>query len=374
MSDTNPSSTVTLNIKGPSALKLSLSIGTDQTVLQLKQRIEAENSDFPTECQRLIYSGKVLKDPDTLASYNVQDNHTIHMVRSAKPAGAGAGAGAGSSASSAQTSASQAAQSRGVPASFSAGQQFANNPLSALNRADYAGPHMASILNEAGGMFSNFGGMNPRDPNVMLGMMQNPEFLQQMRDMLGRPEVVDQIIANNPQMQAMGPHVREMMRSEYFRDLVTNPEMIQRMTQLSQLMGGHPGAGAAPAWPPPGAFGTSPAAQDSQRESGAGAGAPGAGTDPLAGLAQLQQMLGGAGAGAGTTGLNPFAAALGGFGGMGGSGAGGGQSTDSRPPEERYASQLEQLQNMGFLDARANLRALLMSGGSVEGAVSILLD
>ena len=33
--------------------------------------------------QRLIYSGKVLKDPETLESYNVKDGHTVHMVRGA---------------------------------------------------------------------------------------------------------------------------------------------------------------------------------------------------------------------------------------------------------------------------------------------------
>ena len=80
-------------------------------------------------------------------------------------------------------------------------------------------------------------------------------------------------------------------------------------------------------------------------------------------------MLGGVG-GAGTdpASMNPLAAlaSLG--------GAGTQAPTDSRPPEERYATQLEQLQNMGFFDARANLRALLMSGGSVEAALSILLD
>lgn len=86
MSSTNGTgASVTLNIKGPSALKLSISISTENTVLQLKQRIEAENKDFPAErcvhvemaytpSQRLIYSGKVLKDSETLESYNVKDN------------------------------------------------------------------------------------------------------------------------------------------------------------------------------------------------------------------------------------------------------------------------------------------------------------
>lgn len=105
-------------------------------------------------------------------------------------------------------------------------------------------------------------------------------------------------------------------------------------------------------------------------------------------LHRLQQILGlgqGTGESAPAGGANPFAAlgggagnpfaALGGLGGLGGgAGAGaGGQSGDSRPPEERFASQLQQLQDMGFVDGPANLRALLISGGSVEGAISILL-
>ena len=78
--DEDAGNSITLHIKGPSALKLSVTISKDQTVLQLKERIATENNDFPAESQRLIYSGKVLKDPETLASYNAQDNHTIHMA------------------------------------------------------------------------------------------------------------------------------------------------------------------------------------------------------------------------------------------------------------------------------------------------------
>ena len=300
------------------------------------------------------------------------------MVRAATRPNAGASASSASS-SSANASASRAAESQGVPASFSAGQQFANNPLSALNRADYAGPHMASILNEAGGMFGNFGGMNPRDPNVMLGMLQNPEFLQHMRDMLSRPEVIDQIIASNPQMQAMGPQLREMstysvsytVSSEYFRNMITNPEAMQRMARLSQMFGGGglgdpAGLSAAPsgAWPPPGACGMPEGQNASGQNAGAAGAAPTPGANPLESLAQLQQLLGGAGAG------QPSLSALAGLGAFPPAAA---PPADSRPPEERYATQLEQLQSMGFYDARANLSALLMSGGSVEAAVGILL-
>lgn len=83
----------------------------------------------------------------------------------------------------------------------------------------------------------------------------------------------------------------------------------------------------------------------------------------------MQQILGGAGGGgAGAAGANPFAALMGGAGGLGGAPA------DSRPPEERYSDQLAQMQAMGLTDGSANLRALLMAGGSVEGAMSILFD
>lgn len=84
---------------------------------------------------------------------------------------------------------------------------------------------------------------------------------------------------------------------------------------------------------------------------------------------RLQQMLGGAGGENAQAGGNPFAA----LSQLGGGGAGA-PPADSRPPEERYATQLEQLNGMGFHDSQANIRALRLSGGNVEGAVGILLD
>lgn len=45
---------------------------------------------------------------------------------------------------------------------------------------------------------------------------------------------------------------------------------------------------------------------------------------------------------------------------------------DNRPPEERYAEQLRQLNDMGFFDFDRNIEALRRSGGSVEGAVEYL--
>lgn len=84
MSSTDDTNTlVTVNVKGPSGLKLTLEVNLEMTVLQMKEKIAQQNQDFPAEryvghlrsysSQRLIYSGKVLKDPETLQSYNLKD-------------------------------------------------------------------------------------------------------------------------------------------------------------------------------------------------------------------------------------------------------------------------------------------------------------
>lgn len=43
------------------------------------------------------------------------------------------------------------------------------------------------------------------------------------------------------------------------------------------------------------------------------------------------------------------------------------------PPEQLYASQLSQLQEMGFIDTQENIRALSAVGGNVHAAVERLL-
>ncbi|KAG5530040.1 hypothetical protein RHGRI_030413 [Rhododendron griersonianum] len=43
------------------------------------------------------------------------------------------------------------------------------------------------------------------------------------------------------------------------------------------------------------------------------------------------------------------------------------------PPEELYATQLSQLQEMGFFDTRENIQALMATSGNVHAAVERLL-
>ena len=226
----------------------------------------------------------------------------------------------------------------------------------------------------------------------MQTMLNSPQFLQQMSSVMSNPAVLDQILASNPQLAAMGPQVREVFRSERFRQMMSNPDTLRMMLQMSSLMrddtmggmggmggfGGAGGFGAGGGFPAPGLPSTarqqstttppagSPPAQapnpfmnpffptppsttaPASGDAGAGAGATGAA--PPAGLfdpAMMQQMLaalgGGAGAGAAAAGAGMGASPFG-MGGLGGLGAFGGPPVapaDSRPPEERFQVQLQ---------------------------------
>lgn len=87
-------------------------------------------------------------------------------------------------------------------------------------------------------------------------------------------------------------------------------------------------------------------------------------------LEQLMQSMGGQGGEGGGGAANPFASLFGG----GGPGFGSPAATDNRPPEERYADQLRQLNDMGFFEFERNIEALRRAGGSVQGAVEYLLS
>ena len=177
-------------------------------------------------------------------------------------------------------------------------------------------------------------------------------------------------------------------------------------------MFGNPGAGAGAAGNPfaalfpggMGAMGGAPAATGAQAGQTPGA-TPGtdsqqpgqqpptnpfqAATQMLSQNPQMMQQLMGAMGGTGRQNpsdptnpqqpTNPFAAlqamgALnpGAFGGAFG-GSPSPQPQDDRPPEDRYAEQLRQLNDMGFYEFERNVEALRRTGGSVQGAVEYLL-
>ncbi|TFK22921.1 hypothetical protein FA15DRAFT_621728 [Coprinopsis marcescibilis] len=375
MSESSSASEIQVNVKGPSELKLQITISTDKTVLELKQAI-AEKSEVPADRQRLIFSGRVLKDDDLLSVYKIQSSHTVHMVkgqaRSTEPPSSSTGASAAPQLPRMQTG------------------QSPSDPLTQLN--SHAGFGAMAGFNPFSGM-----GVNPNDPNMLQNMMNSPEFLQQMSAMMSNPEVIDQVIAMNPQMAGTAPQMRQAFSSPEFRQLMSNPESLRTMMQMASIFnpGGQPGMFGAPppAFPAPGVPNTGVTSPATPASTAPGADAtnnttPGAGGVPPnpfsnpAMMQQMQQMFGGgnpwgggfgAGAGGFGAGAGGFGAAPGFGGGFGAPAAAAAAPADSRTPEERFQVQLQQLQDMGFSNAQQNVRALLATGGNVHAAIEYIL-
>lgn len=312
---------ITIHIKLSGDSKYDVAVEPSATVAVLKTLIEAQ-AEVKPEAQRLIYSGKVLKDLETVELYKIQEGHTIHLVKSAAKAAPLAAPAAAPAAAA-------------VPLNIAAGQG-SFNPLADLTSARYAGYTQLPLAL----MFGPDGGMGAfPDPEQVEQMMLQPQFQEQMSSLLLNPQMLDFVIQQNPQLRALGPEVREMLLLPMFREMLSNPDAMRLMMSMNR------GSRAGPAFPAPGSnptlgseLGEAPAAGQ--------AAAPAAGQNPLAALFP--------------NGMPPMDFTP--------------PAADTRPPEERYESQLRQLNDMGFFDFDQNVAALRRSGGSVQGAIEFLLS
>ena len=443
---------ITFNIKSSAEAKYVLTLPLSTTIADLKQKLStSEYANLPPERQRLIYSGRVLKDHDTVGSCKIKDGNTVHLVRGAESNSRQNPANQGGS-TAVPPGAGQPASN--VPSNIAAGTGAAN-PLAQLTGARYAGFHGLPGMDT----FGADGGMGaPPNPDQMLRLLEDPNFASQMNEAMNNPAVLD-MLRNNPMIRN-NPMARQAIENPEFRRMMLSPDVIRMQMRMQQAMGGTGGSGDG-GFPMPGATDTTPGGNTGGAAAGDGtnatpqtntAGSPnaqntqanpfaalfpgaggGAGADsnqqnqqqnPMAGLfggqqgdnqnnpfaaatqqlmqnpqmmQQMMQMMqgmnnpsggnntgseapgGGAGGAGGGAGGNPFGGGFnpfmfGDFGGMGGQQQQPPQNPpDDRPPEDRYADQLRQLNDMGFYEFERNVQALRRSGGSVQGAVEYLL-
>ncbi|XP_030943076.1 ubiquitin domain-containing protein DSK2b-like [Quercus lobata] len=171
------------------------------------------------------------------------------------------------------------------------------------------------------------------DSTLLNQFMQNPAVSQMMQSLLSNPQYMNQILSLNPQLRGMvdtNPQLREMMQNPDLLRQLTNPETMQQMLALQQSVLSQ--------------LNQRQSTQD-QAQTGGNTGAPNA-----AALELMMNMFGGLGAGSLSVPNNPDV-----------------------PPEELYATQLSQLQEMGFFDTQENIRALRATSGNVHAAVERLL-
>ncbi|GMT28080.1 hypothetical protein PFISCL1PPCAC_19377, partial [Pristionchus fissidentatus] len=213
---------ISLKIKSTS-IQYDIEVPEGATVSAVKQAL-VEKTGNPVEKHTLIFSGKILKDADTLAQHSIKDGMAIHLViRTAPPAAA---------------QPSSAPSTPQVPS--------ASQPSQPQQRSPFGIPGMGAMG----------GGMNP------MQMMQNPEMMQQMmnspimQSLMSNPQVLRSMLSDNPQIQQLietNPELGhilndpEMMRQTM--EMIRNPNMFNEMMrnhdQAIRNLQGIPGGEAA---------------------------------------------------------------------------------------------------------------------------------
>ncbi|XP_076927532.1 ubiquitin domain-containing protein DSK2b-like [Bidens hawaiensis] len=166
----------------------------------------------------------------------------------------------------------------------------------------------------------------------MSQLMQNPAISQMMQSLLSNPQYMQQIVNQNPQLRSLfdsNPQLREMLQNPEVLRQLTSPQMMQQMMSLQQLL---------------------PQLNQQQSTFGSVQTGDATGAQNNVGLDFWMNMFGGLGAGG-------LAA----------------PNVPDVPPEQLYATQLSQLQEMGFFDTQENIRALRATAGNVHAAVERLL-
>eukprot|EP00803_Ostreobium_quekettii_P002570 evm.model.scf_1213.6 EVM.evm.TU.scf_1213.6 scf_1213:34076-41018(-) len=190
------------------------------------------------------------------------------------------------------------------------------------------------------GMLPGMGAGGAPDMASLMQAINNPAVQQMMQSMLSTPGMMESLINSVPglrQAAEQNPEMREAFSNPEMLSTMFDPQNIQAMMQIQQAM-------------------------QQLQSSGLGSmmGLPDAGATPLSGPA-------GANATSGLAQL--LAGGMGGMGGMAGMGV-----PPVADPEATYGPQLQQLQDMGFSDRPANIRALQATGGNVHAAVERLLS
>lgn len=296
-----------INVQASYDNKFSIDVEmVDETPI-LKEKISALIPDCHPSELKLIYSGRILKDSDSIESIKIKENNTLHVVRSATKKVVTPSAPVSSLEASAVTT--------NTPVTVTSPQP----PFRTLQETM---PNLAGLQ----GMFGS-SSENLFDPSQIVSQM-NPDQMRPLMDMMmANPELLKASMAMNPEFMKYPPHVQEML---------SKPEFIKVLMELQMAQMG---------------AGTSPSSSD---------------------MFNAAAMMGGSGSGQNTDYMSTLASMMGSQ-----SPTTQQTSTPAVPlvaPEIRFAAQLEQLQEMGFYDPDANIRALLACGGNVNLAVERLFQ
>jgi len=234
-------------------------------------------------------------------------------------------------------------------------------------------------LNPTSGVFNTPGMQSlltqmTQNPQLMSNMLQAPYMQSTLRTLNENPNLASEVMNNNPmfagnpalqnQVSQMMPQFIQQMQNPEMQAMMSNPRALQAISQIQAGMqtlqqeapqlANMMGAGSLPSLSSTSTTSTAPTTSLPATAT------PTATTNTTTGsneslnnfmLQMLSQMSTGTPNTTGTT-----------------------TNTAQQPPEERYASQLQQLASMGFVNQEANINALVATLGDVNGAINRLLE
>ncbi|KAF9560312.1 hypothetical protein EC968_006247 [Mortierella alpina] len=224
-----------------------------------------------------------------------------------------------------------------------------------------------------GGAPERSNGPSNRDtmsPIIMAQMMQDPNFAQYMSSMLQNPRIIESMLALNPFLKAMGPQAGEMLRSSQFQAMISNPDTLRQVARMGSQMGCPGGtrvrntaenlSSLSSNW----ASTESTIGSLSSSTARATAASAAFSDSALYGESAPSSRVGVSNSSASHPKANYWAQQLGAP----------SPSTEPMEYEERYQAELKKLNEMGFWDAAKNVRALVASSGSLNGAIELLFS
>ncbi|CAN1134755.1 Ubiquitin domain-containing protein DSK2b [Linum perenne] len=223
---------VVVNVRCSNGTKFTVRTALESTVQAFKALL-AQNCDVPAEQQRLIYKGRILKDDQTLVSYGLQADHTVHMVRGFAPAASTPGSAPAPAANPASQNAAPGV-TRGV-GSTEGGTGLGSPLFPGLGFSALGG-------GGTGGSANLFGTGLPEFEQVQQQLTQNPNMMRDImnmpaiQSMMNNPELMRSLIMSNPQMREIidrNPELGHVLNDpsvlRQTLEAARNPELMREM-------------------------------------------------------------------------------------------------------------------------------------------------
>ena len=194
-----------VTIKQSNDTRYEVSIEPSDSVLKLKEIIKTQSGgNIEVQDQRLIYSGKVLKDDQSIEQTGLKEGHTIHLVVAKKTSNTTTSNTTTASTATANTGTSNTRTATATPMA-----QGGMNPFALFNNP----------MQQQQPMTGNGGGnADPFAQFIQSSIAQNPQMLEQM-------------LMSHPMTQQMGMSpdaIRQVVNDPMFRQMLANPALIQQ--------------------------------------------------------------------------------------------------------------------------------------------------